>query len=36
MDPYVKDRWAQFTSDIIKEFKTVSEMHQALVKFQVS
>ncbi|CDW76048.1 katanin p60 atpase-containing subunit a1 [Stylonychia lemnae] len=35
MDAFVKERWTQFTNDILKEHKTIVEMHQSMQKFKV-
>jgi hypothetical protein len=36
VDPYVKERWTQFHTDMIKEYKILVEMHSAMQKFSVS
>jgi len=34
MDPYMKERWAQFHGDMAKEFSILSQMQQALQLFK--
>jgi hypothetical protein len=30
MDPYVRERWAQFQSEMMKECDVLSQIHQSL------